>query len=93
MRDQEEQSLKDTKELEKRATSEAGRLAKKQERRKSDLAREEAIGKGLKARKAKESERRVTEEAGRLAKRQETRKSDLAREEAIGKGLKARKAK
>jgi hypothetical protein len=42
MRNQEEQSLK-----------EAGRLAKKQARRKSDSAREEAIAEGQEARKLK----------------------------------------
>jgi hypothetical protein len=66
MRDQEEQSLKEAKGSEKRATEEAGRLAKKQEGRKADLVREEAIEKALKARKAKGSEKRATEEAGHL---------------------------
>jgi len=43
MRDQEEQSLKETKRVEKRAAEEAERLAKEQVRKKAYLAREQAI--------------------------------------------------
>ena len=57
MRDQEEQSLKEVKESEKRATEEAGRLAKEQVRRKTDLAREQTIAEAQEERKLKAKKR------------------------------------
>lgn len=53
MRDQEEQSLKEAKGSEKRATEEPVRLAKEQARRKADLAREQAIAEDQEARRLK----------------------------------------
>ena len=53
MRDQEEQSLKEARGSEKRATEEAGRLVKKQARRKADLTREQAIAEDQEARRLK----------------------------------------
>lgn len=43
MADQEEQSLKEAKQVEKRAAEEPGRIAKDQARSKANLAREQAI--------------------------------------------------
>ena len=54
MRNQEGQSLKETRRLEKRAAEEAERLAKEQERKKAYLAREQAIVEAQEVKKLKD---------------------------------------
>jgi len=56
MRDQEEQSVKEIKRAEKRATEETERLAKEQVRKKAYSAREQAIEKAQEERKLKAKE-------------------------------------
>ncbi len=93
MTDQEEQSLKEAKRKEKRATEENEQLARDQARRKANLAREQTIEKDLKERKTKQAEKRAAEEPERLAKDQAKRKANLARERKITEGQEARKLK
>ncbi len=53
MRDQEEQSLKEAKRVEKRAAEEIGQSARDQARKDACLTREQAIAKAQEARKLK----------------------------------------
>ena len=93
MTDQEEQSLKEAKRKEKRATEEIEQLARDQARRKANLDREEAIEKSSKARKTKQTEKRAAEGIGQSARDQARRKVNLAREQAIVEAQEARKLK
>jgi len=67
--------------------------AAEQARRKANLAREQAIEEGLKARKDRGAEKRAAEEAGQLAREQARRKANLAREQAIAEDQEARRLK
>jgi len=93
MTDQEEQSLREANRKEKLLEEEAELLTRDQARSKANLAREQAIEKGLKERKTRQLEKRAAEEPGRLAKDQARRKAYLAKEQAIAEAQEARKLK
>ena len=93
MRDQEEQSLKEARRVEKRVAEEADQLAKDQVRKKAYLTREEAIEKALIARKTKRTEKQTAEEIGQSAKDQARREASVAKEQAIAEAQEARKLK
>jgi hypothetical protein len=91
MTDKEEQSLKEAKRAEMRATEENEQIARDQVRGKANLAREQAIEKDLTERKTKQSEEQATEEIEQSARNQARRKAYLAREQAIVEDQEARK--
>jgi len=93
MTDQEEQSLKEAKRVEKRATEEIEQLAREQARRKANLAREQAIEEDQKERETKRAEKRAAEDIEQLARDQARKKTNLAREQAIAEAQEARKLK
>ena len=93
MTDQEEQSLKETKRKEERATAEIEQLARDQARRKAHLDREQAIEEDQKERKSKRAEKQAAEEIKQSARDQARRKDTLAREQAIEEDQEARKLK
>jgi len=80
-----------TKESEKCAAEEPGRLAKDQARREVNLDREQAIEKDLTERKTKQSEKQATEEIEQSARNQARRKAYLDKEQAMVESQEARK--
>ena len=93
MGNQEEQSLKEEKRVEKRVAEEAERLAGEQERKKAYLAREQAIEEAQKEKGTRRSEKRVIEEVEQLARDQARREAYLAREKTTAEAQEARKRK
>ena len=91
MRDQEEQSLKEAKRVEKSKAEEVELLAKDQVRKKDYFAREQEIEKGQKAKAAKRGENHANEEIKELAKEKARREAYAAREKAIARDQEARK--
>ncbi|MFC1899902.1 hypothetical protein ACFLXP_06240 [Chloroflexota bacterium] len=89
----EEQSLKETKQTEKLAAEEAAQLEKDQKRKKSYLAREQAIERASKVRETRESEKRNVEETKQQEKEQKRRKAYLVKEQKMAEDHKARKLK
>jgi len=89
MTDQEEQSIKEARNM----AEEAERLVKEQGRKKVYLAREEAHEKASEASKTKRSDKRAIDEPGQLAKEQMRKKAYLAKEQAIAEAHEARKLK
>ena len=93
MRDEEEQSVKEAKRVEKRVRGEAGRSAKEQVRKKAYLAREQAVEKTWKAKETKRAEKRATEETEQSSRDQARRRALFTREQTIAQAQEARKLK
>ena len=93
MTDQEKQSQKETKRVEKHAAGEKKQLARDEARREDTKARERAIEEGQEKRKTREAVKRAADEPGRLAKDQARRIDTLARERANEETQKTRKLK
>ena len=93
MKDQEKQSLRETKRVEKRSAEDAELLDKEKVRKKAYLLREEAIEKASKAKETKRAGTLATEEIDQLAKDQARRKAYVAREQTIAQAQEARKLK
>ena len=91
--DQEEQSLKEFRREEKRVSEEANNEARSLERKKANLAREQAIEKDLEERRIRESEKRAAKETRRQLRDDERRKANIVREQAIAKDLEDRNVK
>jgi hypothetical protein len=89
--DQDEQDIKKLKREEKRAGEEARNEARSLERRKANLAKEQAIEKNQEERRTREAIKHAEKETARQLKEDERRKANIAREEAIAKDLEARK--
>ena len=93
MTDQEKQLLNDNKLTEKRAVEDIKQQTRDQDRRKANLAREQAIGEEQKERAAKRAEKRAAEDIKQQARDQARRKANLAREQVISEAQEARKLK
>ncbi|MBI2853774.1 MAG: hypothetical protein HYX87_02495 [Chloroflexi bacterium] len=89
LRDQEEQSKKESERKQKHATEGVGRLARGKEIKDANLAREQQTADRLKARETKESDKHATEDVGRLAKGKEIKDANLAHEQQTADRLKA----
>ena len=93
MRDQEIQSSKEAKRVEKRKAEEVELLAKDQVRKKAYLAREQEIENGQKAEAAERGENHANEEIKELAREKARKEAYVAREKAIAQDQEARKLK
>ena len=93
MRDNETQSLKETKRKEKAVAEEAKRVIKEQVRKKAFLAREQVIKEASKVKESQRATKRANEESKQLSKDRARKEASLAREQAIAEDQKARKFK
>jgi hypothetical protein len=93
MKDQEDNSVKETQRKEKLKAEEAEQVAKDQARKKAYLAREQEIEKGQKSRETRQAEKRASEDIQDSAREKARKETYLAQEKKIAEGQEARKLK
>jgi hypothetical protein len=93
MRDKEEYSVKETKQIEQLKMEEADRLAKEDIRTKAYLAKEQEIEKSQKAKDAKQSEKHASENIKASAREKRRKETYLAQEKKLAEGHEARRLK
>ena len=93
MRDKEEYSAKENKQIEKLKADETVRLAKEDIRKEAYLAKEHEIEKVQKAKDAKQSEKHASENITDSAREKGRKETYLAQEKKIAEGHEARRLK
>ena len=93
MKDQEDNSLKETLRKEKLKAEEVEQVAKDQTRKKAYLAREQEIEKGQKARETRQGEKRASEDIRDSAREKLRKETYLAQEKKTAGQQDARKLK
>jgi hypothetical protein len=93
MTEQDEQSIKKTRQMEKRKTEDAEMLAREQARKKDYIEREIALEQAGKARQSKKMEQQITDENKRLASEQIRKQNYLLKEKALSEANEVRKNK